>query len=192
MATYRVGSEDKKRRMTALVLFIALVAIGSAAALMFAPSCESLGGKPKPASDKQATVKINGRTFTLDLALDDATRERGLSGRNDIPKDGGMLFVFPGYRVAVQNFVMRDCAVPIDIIFLDGSGRVTASHKMVPEAPRRVDESFEAYNRRLKLYSSKFSAQFVIELAGNTLDTLGVKDGQQIELDLDGLKKRAR
>jgi uncharacterized protein len=191
VATHRVN-DDRKRRLSAVVLFMALIAVGCAAAMVFAPSCESLGVKTTGSSERMTTVKINGRAFNLELALDAATREKGLSGRNDIQAGGGMIFVFPNVEVGLKNFVMRDCAVPIDIIFLDGSGRVTAMHKMVPEEPRRGGESFVAYNQRLTLYSSKFSAQFAIELAGNTLDTLGVKEGQRIELDLEGLKKRAR
>src|ERR1041385_5543414 len=71
--------------------------------------------------DKYTDVNLDGKKFHLELALDDTTRFKGLSDRTDIPADGGMLFVFP--RPVTTAFVMRDCPVPIDIIFLDGSGR---------------------------------------------------------------------
>src|SRR3954462_15091120 len=72
-------------------------------------------------------VTIDGKKFKLELALDGDTRFHGLSGRTEIPADGGMLFVFP--QPVTTAFVMRDCPIPIDIIFLDGAGRVVATHK---------------------------------------------------------------
>jgi uncharacterized membrane protein (UPF0127 family) len=147
-----------------------------------------------------ATVSISGKKFHLELALDVQTRFRGLSERTFIEPDGGMLFVFPREQVAVHGFVMRDCPIPIDIIYLDSAGRVVASHQMTPEPPRDAtkgegtpaDANNPAYNSRLKPYSSRFPAQFVIELAGGTLKTLKVSDGDLITFDRDGLLKRAR
>lgn len=143
-----------------------------------------------PAPPGVERVEINGRTFNLELAATDAVRVKGLSGRTEIKPDAGMLFVFPDSRRL--SFVMRDCPIPIDIIFLDANGRVVATHKMVPEEPRRANETDEAYNRRLKLYPSGFGAQFAIELKGNTLDELKVKEGDQIKLDLANLKALAK
>lgn len=137
-----------------------------------------------------AAVEIAGRSFFLETAVDNETRIRGLSGRTHIEEDGGMLFVFP--RPAQLNFVMRDCPIPIDIMYLDPAGRVVAMHEMVPEEPRRPEESEQEYERRLKLYPSRYSAQFVIELRGGMLDELGVKEGDKVTLDIAGLKNRAK
>jgi len=155
----------------------------------------------KPALEK---VSIGGKDFKLEPALTDAVRQKGMGDRTEITEDGGMLFVFP--RPRNLYFVMRDCVIPIDIIFLDATGRVTAMHKMVPEEPRTAEEkklvppydgappeqwSNQKYEDRLKRYPSRYDAQFVIELRGNTLDSLKIKEGDQIKLDLAGLKKRA-
>lgn len=136
------------------------------------------------------TVRIGGRAFHLELALDNATRMKGLGGREHIEKDGGMLFAFRSAQPL--NFVMRDCPIPIDILFLDGSGRVVATYTMLPEEPRRQGESESQYEGRLKRYESRFASQFVVELAGHTLDGLKVKEGDKVEFDLEGVKKRAR
>jgi len=151
-------------------------------------------------------VTISGKEFKLELANTDETRFKGLSGRATIPADGGMLFVFPARGVQTHGFVMRDCPAPIDIIYLDASGRIVAMHKMVPEPPRTAAEKVlkqvpgypawtatnEDYEKRLRQYSSGFPSQFVIELAGNTLDSLNLKAGQKIELPFDRLKKAAK
>ncbi len=185
-------------------------AIGVAAVLAGCDEPPKDKGAPKqPGSntpdEAREKVTVGGKTFTLELALDDQTRFRGLSGRTHIDADGGMLFVFPSARNSY--FVMRDCPIPIDIIFLDPTGRVTAAHKMEPEEPRGADEKElsapypgapewtwvnEKYEDRLKHYPSRYDAQFVIELAGGTLDSLKLREGDQVKLDVAALKKRAR
>jgi uncharacterized membrane protein (UPF0127 family) len=174
------------RSLTLTIGALAVVALAIALSLV-----ASGAGCEKEADSPVHTIRINGRPFHLELALDNTTRFKGLSDRTQIEPDGGMLFVFP--RPANQAFVMRDCPIAIDIIFLDGSGRIVAFHEMVPEEPRGATESQSAYDARLRRYPSRFDAQFVIELAGGTIDTLNLAEGQQVELgDLNALKRRAR
>jgi uncharacterized membrane protein (UPF0127 family) len=132
----------------------------------------------------------------METALTPSKQFQGLSGRTDIPADGGMVFVFP--RAEERYFVMRDCPVPIDIVFLDAKMRVTAWHEMQPETPRTEAEkvldqsgSNQGYELRLKRYHSKFPAQYVLEFKGGTVKGLNLKEGQVIELDPD-LKKWTR
>ena len=164
---------------------VAVVAAGVGASLL-----ASGVGCEKEQDAAVATVTLGGRVFHLELALDEQVRFKGLSGRTHIEPDGGMLFVFP--RPQTLQFVMRDCPIPIDIAFLDGSGRIVAMHEMVPEDPKGASESQAQYESRLKRYPSRFDAQFVIEVAAGTLEALGLAEGQQVALDTNGLKRRAR
>ena len=191
--------------IVAVIGSLGLLALGGAQTTRDKPKPEDDGGKA--AASDRAKVTINGRAMLLELALDPERRFRGLSGRNDIPADGGMLFVIPDYAAGVHGFVMRDCAVPIDIIYLDGSGRILSFYEMKPEAPRAEDEKTNTppypgapawtwtnakYEARLKQYSSRYPAQFAIELKGGTIAGLGLKEGQKVELDTEGLKRRAK
>ena len=170
----------------------ALFFVAAMAAFAFtgaAPSCEdrSVGG------DVQ-TVKVGGKWFHLELALDPATQSKGLGQREFIEDDGGMLFVFK--RAEPRSFVMRDCPIPIDIVFLDGAGRVVSMYAMVPEAPRgegegAVGEVNRRYEDRLKPYHSRFASQFVLEFKGGTLEKLALKPGDKIDLDWAALARRA-
>ncbi|MFG0273891.1 MAG: DUF192 domain-containing protein [Phycisphaerales bacterium] len=135
-------------------------------------------------------VRVGSETFRLELALDNETRTLGLGGRDEIARDGGMLFVFP--QAAQLSFVMRDCPIPIDVAFLDGGGRVVAIHEMQPEAPRGENEGFWEYENRLKRYSSRYAAQFVIETAGGRLKETGLAVGDLVPIDTETLKKRVR
>jgi uncharacterized membrane protein (UPF0127 family) len=128
-------------------------------------------------------VRINDRAFELELALDSPSRYQGLSDREWIAPDGGMLFVFPD--ADKRAFVMRRCHVPIDLLYLDAGGRIVSMHRMQVE-PSDTPEA------QLKRYASGWPAQFVIEFAGSTLDELGLKTGEKIDLPYDSLKRRAR
>ena len=141
-----------------------------------------------------ATILINNQPFILELALDPATREHGLMGRDYIAPDGGMLFVFPDAGFGPRSFWMGNCMVDIDIIFLDAGRHITAMHHMKAEPPRGKTESEDDYRQRMPLYSSRLPAQFAIELAGGTLEKFDppLQLGQQIEFDAEPLKQRAK
>lgn len=195
--------------MAARMNHLSLALVPLAALVWALPGCDDKAPEP---TDTHQTVKLAGKSFKLELALDDEKRFKGLSFRNDIPADGGMLFVFTDRGTRVQNFVMRDCAVPIDIIYLDPAGRITAMHAMTPEPPRGEGEKENSapfagapewawtnarYEARLKQYSSRYAAQFVIELKGGTLEELKkadakFKEGAKVELPIESLKKRAK
>lgn len=135
-------------------------------------------------------VQIGGRTFVLELAADEEKRTLGLGGRDFIPENGGMLFSFPDSQI--RQFVMRDCLIPIDIIFLDADGRIVAKHHMPVEEPRRADESARDYEMRLKRYSSRFNARYAIEIRGGLLEELNLQAGEQIRLDTERLVEITR
>jgi uncharacterized membrane protein (UPF0127 family) len=125
------------------------------------------------------TVTLGGRTFKLELALDDATRTKGLKGRDHIADDGGMLFVFPQPRVL--SFWMSNCQVDIDVIFMDASGRIVSIRKMTAPDPAVRDDD-------LPRYGSGYPAQFAIEVQGGLTDKLALKLGEKVGLATESLK----
>jgi uncharacterized membrane protein (UPF0127 family) len=144
------------------------------------------------------TVKLGGEWFHLEVAADDATRMRGLGGRTTIEPDGGMLFVLPELRET--GFVMRDCPIDIDIIYLSAEGRVMTTYEMKAVEPRGEGEGQpgtfdnQKYESRLKSYPSHYPTQFVIELAPGTLKRLDgkLRQGDRVDLPYADLKKRLR
>jgi uncharacterized membrane protein (UPF0127 family) len=127
-------------------------------------------------------VEIAGEPFELELALDATTRYQGLSGRRAIEPNGGLLFVHA--TEGPHAMVMRDCAIPIDVAFLDFSGEVVAIHEMRPELPRRPAESQSEYESRLQVYPSGAPAGFAIETAGGRLSEVGLQVGDRVAFDI--------
>ena len=166
----------------AAALSMALFAGGGAATHAQAP------GRTPPSPSVQ--VAIAGRIFDLEIALDRLSRHRGLGGRSAIAPYGGMLFSWKQPRQL--SMVMRDCAIPIDVAFLDSRGRVVALHAMTPESPRGEDETPFVYESRLRVYSSGKPAQHAVELSGGRLEELGVGIGDQFVADWVVLAARVR
>ena len=165
---------NPRARWTALL-------ISFVTATLFMPGCS------KPAVvDGYAAVKIGDRTFNLQIVADDETRNIGLGGRKELAADEGMLFSFPDSKI--RRFLMRDCYIDIDIIFLDSAGRIVAMHHMPFEEQQGENESLYNYESRLKKYSSRFNAQYAIELIGGMLENLDLEDGQHIKLDTEYLQ----
>ena len=143
--------------------------------------------------DGLETVQIRDQVYRLEVAADFDSRQAGLMHRESLPDDGGMLFIFPD--VQLRNFWMAYCLIDIDIIYLDAQGRVTATYTMKAEPPRRADETEEAYEWRLHnaaAYSSRYPAQFAIELPAGSLERLDLNVEDKIPLDLARLKAAAQ
>jgi uncharacterized membrane protein (UPF0127 family) len=85
------------------------------------------------------THEPSGRVIAnpVELALDSASRRRGLLGRTRFEK-GSALIIAPSS--AVHTFFM---AFPIDIVFLDRQGRIVNISRSVPA--RRIRLALRAY-----------------------------------------------
>jgi uncharacterized membrane protein (UPF0127 family) len=132
---------------------------------------------------RTAKIAVGKKHFQMKLAITTETRIRGLGKMTEKQIGQGMLFAFPNAQI--RSFVMRDCPKPIDIVFVNPDGLITAIHKMQPEK-----ENTEEYN--LKSYSSKWVSVIALEFIGGTLDTLDLKVGQKLNLPLDDLKRIAK
>jgi uncharacterized membrane protein (UPF0127 family) len=183
-----------------------LGAAGVLVILIAAFSIAFLKGCDEKADGNVQPVKIGGRTFFLEVAADEPTRMKGLGQRTQIADNGGMLFVFSTpMRAAGGGFVMRDCPIDIDIIYLDPAGRVINWHHMTAEAPRKADGSEgkvgdldnRAYEDRLIRYKPEHDYQFAVELQGGMIAKLQsgnhpIAKGQKLDLPLNDLKARAK
>jgi uncharacterized membrane protein (UPF0127 family) len=75
---------------------------------------------------------------TIEIADTTAKRVEGLSGRDPIPDDYGMLFIFPSDKP--QTFWMKDMKEPIDMIWIADDGSIAGITANV--APSTYPETF--------------------------------------------------
>jgi uncharacterized membrane protein (UPF0127 family) len=84
-------------------------------------------------------MSIGRETFTLEVADDASEQEWGLMARESMPANHGMIFVFE--EESPRAFWMKDTLIPLDIVYVAGSGRVVSVKQMQPrdETPVRSD-----------------------------------------------------
>ena len=142
--------------------------------------------------EEPVPLQIGERTFAMRLACDPASRERGLGGVRNLPKNEGMIFAFP--QRSVRSFWMKDCFIDLDIVFVDDRGRVVDLGQMKAEPPRGANESQAAYEIRLQAGAarSRNPARFVLEFSAGTIDAIGLSIGDRVEFDAETLKSVAK
>ena len=117
-----------------------------------------------PPEMERVRLWIKGEEF--DLLVADTPRKwtAGLRGR-DIGEREGALFVFPDERR--RTFWMWGTRAELDILFLDGEGRVV-----------KVFEKARPCSFLCRFYSSR--GRYVLELKGGTARELGIQEGEKI------------
>jgi uncharacterized membrane protein (UPF0127 family) len=112
-------------------------------------------------------VKIAGKIIKVDLALTSEAQEQGLSGRNNLKEDEGMLFVFN--HMGKYPFWMKDMNFAIDIIWLGKDLRVIYIKKNA--TPESYPETF----------SSSQDAKYVLEVLSQFSEKNNLKEGDRVE-----------
>lgn len=111
-------------------------------------------------------MKIGRETFTLEIADTPKLRETGLMNRKSMAADHGMLFVFEHRQFL--RFWMRNTLIPLDILYVDASGRVATIRQMKPLDETGID--------------SGEAVLYAIELNEGAAARAGVKEGDVLQL----------
>lgn len=73
-------------------------------------------------------IAVAGITVTVEVAITPEERGLGLMNREELPEDGGMLFI---YRYPQElRFWMRNTRIPLDIAFIDHEGIIISIQPM--------------------------------------------------------------
>jgi uncharacterized membrane protein (UPF0127 family) len=96
-----------------------------AAAFVFHAVCLLTSDRPRADEFDSLTIATasGAHPFQVEIAADEATRERGLMYRRFMPADRGMLFEFD--HEAPVAFWMKNTYIPLDMIFIARDGTVT-------------------------------------------------------------------
>ena len=128
-------------------------------------------GPVRPASPQTRlqTIEIASTTgvhvFSVEIAENDADRAKGLMYRKELPEGRGMLFDF--HREQEVSFWMQNTYIPLDMIFIQGDGRIL-----------RIAENTEPLST--KLIPSGGAVRAVLEVIGGTARKLGIAPGDRV------------
>lgn len=116
----------------------------------------------------EPTLRLEGNAVKLEVMKTAEELERGLGGRDPLPPDRAMLFVFK--RDDYWPFWMKDMKFSIDIIWLDADLKVvTAIKNMSPDTYPKV-------------YFPDVPARYVIEASAGFVESNHITAGQRLDI----------
>lgn len=123
------------------------------------------------ASDAVHWVELGGKRYAVEIADDEAERERGLMFRDSMPADRGMLFIHDAEEP--QAYWMKNTRIPLDILYFDNARRLVAQQRDVPAC---------TLGDACPPYPSNAPARYVLELNAGQAEAMGLKDGTELKL----------
>lgn len=125
-----------------------------------------------PSLSQSVQLEIRGTVIRADLASTDLEKSLGLSGRDGLGKDEGMLFLFNS--LDRHTLWMKEMEFPIDILWIKNGKIVDIERSVTPE-PGVPDEF-------LARYSSDVPAELVLELPAGFLARHEIVMGDEVRL----------
>ena len=154
-------------------MFIFLLLFGLLTGMACAAG-QSATALPEPTVEPDgAVVHIGGASYSVDLAVLPEERRQGLSGRESMAPDAGMLFVFEEEQLL--HFWMKEMHFPLDIIWIDAQCRLVSVAADVPTPPP------DAGNEEIPRAQSPSPARFVLEVNAGEAARNGLSPGDPVE-----------
>lgn len=118
---------------------------------------------------REDQVSVAGRDFTVEVRDTEQGRAQGLSGRAEVPKGTGMLFLYDD--AAARSYWMAGMLVPIDLAWIS-DGRVVGIETLQPCQPEAPCPQ----------HPSPGPVDAVLEVAAGQL--AGVESGEPVIIEL--------
>ncbi len=111
-------------------------------------------------TEEQVIIKTSSDELHLFVEIADTIEERafGLMHRTALEKNHGMLFVFEDMQQRI--FWMKNTKIPLDIIFIDASGKIVDIKENFEPC---VVDNCEKYYSKPTMYALEVNAGFVEE-----------------------------
>ncbi len=131
------------------------------------PAAPTATPNPRPLT---AAVRIGGAVFGAELAVTLAQRTVGLSGRDNLTPNTGMLFVFESG--SASSFWMKGMRFPLDFIWISGECLVADITRDVPVP--------EAGASSIPSYSAQAPAAYNFEIKAGDARNHGIEIGDAV------------
>lgn len=118
-------------------------------------------------------LKINQKVMNVELADTPAKRQQGLSNRESIATDSGMLFLFDTQEK--HRFWMKGMKIPLDLVWIKDQRVVEINTHVPPPEPGTSDD-------QLQVYESFNPIDQVLEVNSGFTDSNNIKVGDTVEL----------
>lgn len=122
----------------------------------------------------QKFVSIGETKIEVEVADTNSERRQGLSKKDSLAENRGMLFVFD-QKGTKPVFWMKDMRIAIDILWISDSKIIQIDKNVPPPADGTSDKD-------LKLYTPKEPVDYVLEVNTGFSDKNEIKEGDQVDL----------
>ncbi|HEY4694351.1 MAG TPA: DUF192 domain-containing protein [Candidatus Nanoarchaeia archaeon] len=148
-------------RTAFLKLVLSLVGLAIFLLIVSQKPNQDLGIKP------EAKVKIGSQSILVEIVESQEEVEKGLSNRDFLASNAGMLFNFP--ERAVKSFWMKDMKFPLDIIWID-EGKIVG-----------IEENAPTPSETIPAFTSPQPVNKVLEVTAGFVEKNKVKIGDKVE-----------
>lgn len=124
----------------------------------------------KTKDESEPSVCFKDSCFNVEIADSPEEWEKGLMNREYLEKGKGMLFVFE--KEGIYKFWMKDTLIPLDIIWIDGAGKVVYIKGEARPCKTDLCESF----------SPDEKTKYVLEINGGSAKLREINVGDRAEI----------
>ncbi|MBI2590863.1 MAG: DUF192 domain-containing protein [Candidatus Blackburnbacteria bacterium] len=127
-------------------------------------------------NQEKKIVTVGNAQFKVEIAQNEQARKVGLSTRDALPENEGMLFTFDK-KGATPTFWMKGMKFPIDIIWIKDNvvSEITSD---VPTVASGIPDN------KIPQYSPKSKVDYVLEVPANVARKQGINVGDRVILPL--------
>jgi uncharacterized membrane protein (UPF0127 family) len=154
-----MSKRNKKIFIIIIIAVVVIIGIGIPLFLTFYNN--TLHGK----------VMINGHVIKVEIANTPETRMKGLSGREKLGKDEGMLFVMDEKRY--HTFWMADMKFPIDIIWISDNKVIDLTK----------NASIPVTGEDIPVFKPAVEVDKVLEVNAGYIDANNIQLGDEVGID---------
>lgn len=97
----------------------------------------------------QNYLEINNHKIVVEIADTEEKRAKGLSGRENLCDNCGMLFIFD--KAGKYNFWMKDMQFPLDFIFINGDEVADVKQNISPDTYPEIISSNQVFDKVLEV-----------------------------------------
>lgn len=150
------------------------VFVAAVVALVLLSGCSPGHEKSQlPATRVVVDTKNGPAAFDVEVAADDASRQKGLMYRTELAPNAGMLFDFG--KEGFRSFWMKNTPRSLDIIFIRGDGTIsTIAENAIPYSTDSLPSSEPV--------------RAVLEINGGRSRALGIESGNKVRAGIFGAK----
>jgi uncharacterized membrane protein (UPF0127 family) len=117
------------------------------------------------------TATVGNKIYKLIVVKTEIDKQKGLSGKNSLPNDSGMLFLFQ--EKSKPAFWMKNMKFSIDILFINDS-------KIVDIVENAKNPSAKQNTNELPIYKPSEDANYVLEINAGEVEKNKIKKGDTV------------